>query len=71
MQAVSYAFDMVYSLTRGGPGDSTQVLVTLAYKYSFLFMQFGKGSTLAILTLLVSLTLGSVFLILLFRSANQ
>jgi multiple sugar transport system permease protein len=71
MQAVSYAFDMVYSLTRGGPGDSTQVLVTLAYKYSFLFMQFGKGSTLAILTLLVSLTLGSVFLILLFRSASQ
>ena len=71
MQAVSFAFDIVYSLTRGGPGDSTQVLVSLAYKYSFMFMQFGKGSTLAILALLVSLTCGSVFMILLLKEARQ
>lgn len=71
MQAVSFAFDIVYSLTRGGPGDSTQVLVSLSHKYSFQFMQFGKGSTLAILALLVSLTCGSVFIILLLKEARQ
>jgi len=71
MQAVSFAFDMVYSLTRGGPGDSTQVLVSLSQKYSFQFMQFGKGSTLAILALLVSLAFGSVFIILLLKEARQ
>jgi len=71
MQAVSFAFDIVYSLTRGGPGDSTQVLVSLSHKYSFQFMQFGKGSTLAILTLLVSFIFGSVFIILLLKAARQ
>lgn len=71
MQAVAYAFDMVYSLTKGGPGDSTQVLVTLARKYSFRFMQFEQGATVAVLALLTGLVLGGVFLILILREVKR
>ena len=28
-------FGMVFSMTGGGPGDSTHVLATLAYRYTF------------------------------------
>jgi len=71
MQAVAYAFDMVYSLTKGGPGDATQVLVTLARKYSFQFMQFERGATVAILALLTGLVLGGGFLVLILREAKK
>lgn len=71
MQAVAYAFDMVYSLTKGGPGDSTQVLVSLAHKYSFRFMQFEKGAAMAVLSLVAGLTFGGVFLGLILREARE
>jgi ABC-type sugar transport system permease subunit len=67
MQAVAFPFEIVYSVTRGGPGDITQLLVTLAYKYSFIFMELGKGTTLAILALLTELMLGGVFFFFLLK----
>ncbi len=71
MQAVAYAFDIVYSLTKGGPGDLTQVLVSLAQKYSFQFMHFELGAAVAVLALLMGLALGGTFLFLLFRGARE
>jgi multiple sugar transport system permease protein len=71
MQAVAYAFDMVYSLTKGGPSDSTQVLVSLAHKYSFRFMQFEQGAALAVLSLIAGLALGGAFLFLILREARE
>ncbi|ATU93555.1 ABC transporter permease [Phyllobacterium zundukense] len=40
-------FDLVYVLTGGGPGDSTEVLSTLSYKTMFSTLQFGYGSALS------------------------
>ena len=71
MQAVAYAFDIVYSLTKGGPGDSTQVIVTLAHKYSFAFMQFELGAATAICALLTGLLCGGIFLFLLLKGAQE
>ncbi len=71
MQGVAYAYDMVYSLTRGGPGDSTQVLVSLAQKYSFRFMEFHAGAAVAVLALLVGIAFGASFLTLIIRGRQE
>lgn len=71
MQAIAFSFDMVYVLTKGGPGDTTQVLATMAYKYSFGFLQFGKGSAFAILTLAMTALVGAIFLIPLLRMSDE
>ena len=41
-------FDLIFVLTNGGPGDSTSVLSTYAYKILFSTGNFGYGSTLAV-----------------------
>ncbi|MTI61760.1 MAG: sugar ABC transporter permease [Firmicutes bacterium] len=48
-------FDIVYLLTGGGPGASTEVLPILAYRYAFEGMQLGKGSTISILIFIITL----------------
>jgi len=41
------AFDLIYVLTRGGPGNFTSVLNYISYLYSFTFMKFGLGAAIA------------------------
>jgi ABC-type sugar transport system permease subunit len=43
-------FDIVYGLTGGGPGTTTDTLSSFAYKFYFKFVQFGAGSAYAIFT---------------------
>jgi ABC-type sugar transport system permease subunit len=38
-------FDLIYGLTNGGPGVSTETLSSFAYKYYFTRANFGLGST--------------------------
>ena len=50
-------FDAVYVLTGGGPANTTETLSIYAYKVLFQTLQFGYGSTLAIV---VFLCVGSI-----------
>jgi len=43
------AFDIIYVLTEGGPGDATANLAWYAYQESFRHLSLGKGSALAYL----------------------
>jgi multiple sugar transport system permease protein len=45
-------FDAVYVLTGGGPGNTTETLSIYAYKVLFQVLQFGYGSTLAVVVFL-------------------
>jgi len=45
-------FDAVYVLTGGGPANTTETLSIYAYKMLFQTLQFGYGSTLAIMVFL-------------------
>jgi multiple sugar transport system permease protein len=45
-------FDAVYVLTGGGPANTTETLSIYAYKVLFQTLQFGYGSTLAIVVFL-------------------
>ncbi len=47
-------FDLIYSLTRGGPGYSTEVLATMMFDVSFNRFEMGLGSALAVVLLVLS-----------------
>jgi multiple sugar transport system permease protein len=51
-------FDIIYTMTNGGPGNSTEILVTYIYKNAFTFSRMGYASaiTLAMFLFLLSLT---------------
>lgn len=40
-------FDLIYVMTGGGPGTSTELMATYMYKYSFSKFNMGYGSTIA------------------------
>ncbi|WP_217438567.1 carbohydrate ABC transporter permease [Fertoeibacter niger] len=56
-------FDLVYVLTGGGPGDSTETLSTLSYKVLFATLQFGYGSTISTAMFITEGLIALVFVI--------
>ena len=40
-------FDLIYVMTGGGPGTSTELMATYMYKLSFSQFNMGYGSTVA------------------------
>lgn len=49
------AFDISYILTKGGPGTTTELVVTYMYKTSFGMAKFGVGSAMAVFLAVESL----------------
>jgi multiple sugar transport system permease protein len=54
-------YDLVYVLTRGGPGISTDVLSYFAYRRAFLGLALNEGAATAFILLLIVLALTTVF----------
>jgi ABC-type sugar transport system permease subunit len=63
-------FVPVYAMTKGGPLDSTKVIVYYIYQYGFLFQDMGYASALSIVTLVLLLVV-SIGQMRLFRSDVQ
>ena len=63
-------FDIVFVMTRGGPGTATQVLGTYTYEAAFNRSQFGYGAAAAIVIAAMSLVLGMLFVRLRERSQD-
>ncbi|SDI29743.1 ABC transporter permease subunit [Alloyangia pacifica] len=57
------AFDIIWIMTRGGPGQSTTVFAWLGYVTSFQFLRFGEGA--AILYILTALSFVAAVIIVL------
>ena len=55
-------FDIVYGLTGGGPGTVTDTLSSFAYKYYFKFVEYGIGSAYAVVTFLLMLGVGLIYI---------
>jgi multiple sugar transport system permease protein len=49
-------FDLIWIITKGGPGDATEVLPTFAYRLSFISFNFGQSSAVAVVMLLILLS---------------
>ncbi len=62
---VFHAFDLIYIMTKGGPGDSTRVLSYYAYQESFTFMQHGRGAAVAFILFMFTLLITLVYVRLL------
>lgn len=55
-------FDLVFVMTGGGPVDSTEVLSTLAYRYSFDDFQFSYGAAVANVLFLILFIISLIYL---------
>lgn len=60
-------FDMVLALTGGGPGRSTEVIALSIYNQIFAQFNLGQGAATAVLLLLISLIMTTVYIKLLQR----
>ena len=54
------AFDVVYVMTGGGPGGSTETLALYAYQSWFRYLDFGYGAAVAVQGMLLALALAAV-----------
>jgi multiple sugar transport system permease protein len=63
-------FDFVYTLTKGGPARSTEVLATFLYKNAFQYMKLDYSATIAIALLLITVAF-SIGFFALFKQDNQ
>lgn len=55
------AFDLIFVLTQGGPGMSTEVLSYYTYRYGFKFFHIGYASALSYLLLIIITIIAQVF----------
>lgn len=63
-------YDLIYVLTKGGPGVSTELLSFFAYKRAFQGLQVNEGSAGAFILLLIILMITVVFFLLLERKKH-
>jgi multiple sugar transport system permease protein len=54
------AFAAIYAATGGGPGTATQILNLYAYQTSFVVLDFGYGSALAVALMAVTLAVSAL-----------
>jgi multiple sugar transport system permease protein len=55
-------FDIPYTMTKGGPGNSTQTLAMLIHATTIDYLDLGYGSTLAVCMFVLSLAVTAVYL---------
>jgi multiple sugar transport system permease protein len=60
-------FTTPWLLTQGGPVNSTENLIVLAFKYAFQVGNVGIGAAVAIITMLIMLVVGILLLIVMPR----
>ena len=54
-------FGFIYALTRGGPGNATEIIGIYIYNQSFTAFQLGYGAAVAVVTLVISTVIGLVY----------
>ncbi len=55
-------FDLVFALTRGGPGNATELVGIYVYNQGFQFFELGYGSAAAMVMLVISLFFAFLYL---------
>lgn len=65
------AFDIVWIMTRGGPGEATTVLAWIGYVTSFQFLRFGEGAAILYLLTALSFALAVLYVLVLGPRARK
>jgi ABC-type sugar transport system permease subunit len=55
-------FEIVFTMTKGGPGSASEVLTLYLYKEGFWFLRFGSASAAAVVLLVIVLVVSYVYL---------
>ena len=64
-------YDIIFVLTKGGPGDTTEVLSMFIYRQSFTFWRMGVGAAASFVSLAIIVVLITLFFKSLNREAHQ
>jgi multiple sugar transport system permease protein/N,N'-diacetylchitobiose transport system permease protein len=64
-------FDIIYGMTRGGPANGTQTIAYYAYTTAFSDQDYGIGSAISCLIVLVILVLSAIYLRMLRRAETS
>lgn len=62
--AGSQAFDLIYVMTKGGPANSTQVIIVYIYQQAFQYSAFGYAAAMASILVVILLGLTGVLFLL-------
>ncbi len=60
---INEGFTIIYVTTRGGPGESTEIMSTVLYKLNFLYFQTSKAAAMSVLNLLILFGLSISYLV--------
>jgi len=63
--------ELIYQLTRGGPGSTTEVVGLMLFRRAFEGFDMGWSSALAVVTLLIAIAFTSVYLFILNLSREE
>jgi multiple sugar transport system permease protein len=55
-------FDLIWIMTKGGPGNATEVLPTFAYRLSFISFNFGQSAAVAMIVLIILMSAAVIYL---------
>ena len=64
-------FDMVFTMTRGGPGASTELISLLIQRVGFRAFDQGLASAQAIILLVITIVLSRLYIRLLYKEADR
>jgi multiple sugar transport system permease protein len=64
-------FDIVYLITEGGPGSSTETIAVYVYRLAFQFFKTSQASALAYIILFVVIVLTNLYLYAVNRRAQE
>jgi len=64
-------YDLVYMLTRGGPGTATETISYYIYRVAFVFLDMGKSAAMSFTLLIVIIALTLLFIRTTERAAQQ
>jgi multiple sugar transport system permease protein len=62
--AGSQAFDLIYVMTKGGPANSTQVMIVYIYQQAFQYSAFGYAAAMASILVVILLVLTGILFLL-------
>lgn len=63
--------DLIFSLTRGGPGNTTELIAIALYRKAFEAFNLGWASSLAVILLLTAIAFTSIYLFILNRKQTE
>jgi ABC-type sugar transport system permease subunit len=65
------SFDILFSMTRGGPGTASQIFPMLIYRYTFEYSKYGLAAAASYLLVAMGIILTTAYFVVLMRRRRQ